>query len=422
MKDLFKKLPLESPDAILDSVYSGEKSNIDEMERVLSKPFNVKEYLNNIEKHDDLTKRIYNIEKDDRINLKDKGQSLKIKLGQQGNIYHKESITDNIRSTVNNLIKDKPDGESGHELALMGVLSQEGKKYTAIYKDNGIEFDEPNKLSAYIAARRYKDIGFNKQRTKPFVVAIYNQSIKEKDWNINIKTRQQLSPFKKDLGKTFEKEFVEKFGDRAKMLTKALSRATVGFPIEKAVLLNRENFKKGQEIIDRDVLDIVDRKGIAPSVKDKLNELTKEKDDKVTKEKSDRITKDIQREVNEQLRLERERIRREQERLAWIEYEKEQDIRDRQLIRATTGLVTATVGTAAVKDILSPKGRIDNKELDEKIRGKEKKENKISDINREAQIKNIKVSKSKEQQDLDKNKKIKKKKKNRVEMFPDLER
>lgn len=367
MKKEFKSLPLDSPESILDSVYNGERSQIEELEKVLDKPIDVKEYINNLTREDELTKAIYEKSEDGDILFPSKDDVkiesiIKGKVGDQKNIYHKEDIGDNTKSTMLKLIGKDIEGESKTELALMGLLSQEGKKYSAISKNGEIRFDEPEKLSAYLAARRYRDIGIDKDKAKPFVVAIYYQNIQKGDWDINIQNRKQLLLFKKDLGQTYEKTFVDRFGKRAEGLTKALSEANNGFVTEKSLNENKNILNKADTVLNTSLLRYIDRSGIPPALKGKVDSLEQLKVQKRADKNIEKNNKDIQRQTDERLRQEQERIRRERERQEWIQYEKEKEIYDRQLMKGIGALVTVTVAAPEIGRLIAEKTARDPRE------------------------------------------------------------
>lgn len=407
MKKEFKDLPLESPESIIDAVYDGKSSNIEELEKILNKPFNVDEYLDGLNKEDELTDKLYEKTEDGKLKFQPKdnkytGSIVVGGIGEQRNIYHKESILDNAKITSLRLMGKSIEGESQLEMGLMGLLSQEGRKYTRFSKEGKIDFDEHEKLSAYLAARRYKSIGIDKEKAKPFIVAIYHQNVQKGDWNKTVEEKRTILSFKKKEKKTYEKEFVEKYGERARTLTKELAEANNGITTERDLKEARSVLSKAKGILNSTLIDYIDRAGIPPEANSKIQQVEQNKLLQRAEKNINENNKNIQKEADERLRLERERIRRERERQEWIQYEKEKEIFDRQLIRGAFAVATIGVVAPTIHEVFNK-----NKKLQINERGLNKLINNKSDKReahkKEKEIKNKeKIGKTRKRKNEDK--------------------
>ena len=208
-------------------------------------------------------------------------------------------------------------------MALLGLLSQGGKKYTAISTDKMMPslpgeatrkrqmgFDEHEKVSAYLAARRYQQIGLDKERARPFVTAIFHQNEPRRNWE---KRREEKAsvPWRKDTIHPSKKTiYQEKYGDRTVRITETLSKATKGYLTKDDVRKAYTRLERGEEIIRTQVLEYAGRRGLSPVQKDDLLEL---EEAKIQKREEDRLQLDRKNrefQTNERLRLEREAVER----------------------------------------------------------------------------------------------------------------
>lgn len=363
MKNEFKDLPLSSPEEIINSVYNGEKSNIKELEDILNKPIGVKGYLLNLSRPDELTRKLYGDNREYIMPPKEKGpyknfdEVVGIKIGQQKNAFHKENIADNTRSAINNLLNMNIKNISTKDQVLIALFSQEGKKYTASLSKDGksIEFDDADKVSAYLAARRFKDKGIDKKDALSYTAAIYNQSIKKEKWKEKVKSKKKfLSIFTRR--ETFERVYSDRYGEPATNLAKGLSDATIGYPTYKIIEVNESKVRNGEEVANNTFSNY-------EPINTNLSRLTNEQSIEIFKQVEEREKK-FREEIERAIKEERERIERERERQEWIEFEKEMSVYEKQLIQGAFAIGAFT----AFNQVKVPKFNFDElrKMLDKK--------------------------------------------------------
>lgn len=281
MRKEFKKLPIKTPEDILDSVFDEkiQAKNI-YLENVLSKPLLPSKQLKQQLEADNLTDKLYYKDLSGKIISPVKGFSFKKPaphigyLGDQTSYEHKENIKQQSALTVSRMDEKSQGFPDKSKRLLMALYANSGKKYLSqtnldyksetddLFLTNGspsgqIEFPDYEKLSAYIAARRFRDMGMQKEEAKPYVVAIFNQ---------NKFTNEVEQPQISSGVSQFDKEkenFIELYGDDTFKMTLDLTESIKGVPSYKDLSNLSPEIERGEKIIlkelDPYVIDISSR-------------------------------------------------------------------------------------------------------------------------------------------------------------------
>ena len=208
MINFFEKLPLNSFENLMDSVFKKqEKSQIPELEKVLESINKPSDILKNLTLPDDLTKSIYQTNEKGRIvfpkverkkkwwNFKRNKQEPKEHMGYVGDqtsAYHKENLKQQASLMVKKAEKAIGKSHDLDALQLTALFANIGRKYTAKTSDiekfanddlyiigsdvtGQVMFPGQEKLSAYLAARYFKQYGLDEDFSKPYIAAIYHQ-------------------------------------------------------------------------------------------------------------------------------------------------------------------------------------------------------------------------------------------------------
>lgn len=208
MISFFEKLPLNSFENLMDSVFKKqEKSQIPELEKVLKSINKPSDILKNLTLPDDLTKSIYQTNEKGRIvfpkverkkkwwNFKRNKQEPKEHMGYVGDqtsAYHKENLKQQASLMVKKAEKAIGKSHDLDALQLTALFANIGRKYTAKTSDiekfanddlyiigsdvtGQVMFPGQEKLSAYLAARYFKQYGLDEDFSKPYIAAIYHQ-------------------------------------------------------------------------------------------------------------------------------------------------------------------------------------------------------------------------------------------------------
>lgn len=371
-------MPLKSPGTILDSVYKGEKlESFPELERVLShdKKFEPDKYVRSLSQPDEATEALYKNGRDGKVQFPyaadhRKGDGIWLyegKIGEMTSQRHKESLMQNAQSTVANLSERKYPDFNKQDVALMGLLSNAGKKYTArtgslpqlkdgatgkILDPRGqLSFPMADRVSAYIAARQLKKTGLSKEEARPLVTAIFARSeparwaheAARRDIDGNVLNH---SPSKE--------AFIKRYGQQTADLTSSLAKASHGYPDRMSLIAGKPVFEKGNRVISEDLVEYVkehpDRAARAekkPAAKNNINEfrkgVTQVSPKAAIQEKIDPNQANIKSQEDAARRAQEEENRKEYERdqAALEQMEKEEDAARRRIFNAAikTGII-----------------------------------------------------------------------------------
>jgi len=250
------------------------------LENVLSKPLLPSKQLKQQLEADNLTDKLYYKDLSGKIISPVKGFSFKKPaphigyLGDQTSYEHKENIKQQSALTVSRMDEKSQGFPDKSKRLLMALYANSGKKYLSqtnldyksetddLFLTNGspsgqIEFPDYEKLSAYIAARRFRDMGMQKEEAKPYVVAIFNQ---------NKFTNEVEQPQISSGVSQFDKEkenFIELYGDDTFKMTLDLTESIKGVPSYKDLSNLSPEIERGEKIIlkelDPYVIDISSR-------------------------------------------------------------------------------------------------------------------------------------------------------------------
>ena len=281
MKELFSKLPLNSVEDILSNVYSDEgKSSIPELEEVIENLGSPSDILDSLVKSDSLTDKVY--KKDDKDSYifpkvaekpektkfwSDKNKSKTAEhvgeIGDLTSVYHNKQEIDNKKK--------------GLQL-LTGLLHDVGRKYLTQTSekeksstDKGFKAGdkvtgqlvapEQEKLSAYITARYFKNLGISQEEATPFVATTFYQNRLKTDWSKVIGGIEDKDNV--ELPNEFD-HFMNEYGDEAYNLLRSLSAADKGILSYKSLTNAHSYLEQGEKIVHQQlnpfVLNITARK------------------------------------------------------------------------------------------------------------------------------------------------------------------
>lgn len=290
MKELFSKLPLHSVEDILSNVYSDEeKSSIPELEEVIENLGSPSDVLDKLIQPDSLTDKVY--KKDDKEayifpkvaekikSWLDKNESKTTehvgKIGDLTSAYHKEDLKQHTALVVKNLSKQEIDSKKKGLQLLTGLLHDIGRKYLTRTSeqeksstDKGFKVGnkvtgqlvapEQEKLSAYITARYFKNLGISQEEATPFIATIFYQNKLKTDWSKDIEGKNDA-----ELPIEFE-HFMKEYGDESYNLLRSLSAADKGILNYKSLANAHSYLEQGEKFVyqqlDPFVLNITARK------------------------------------------------------------------------------------------------------------------------------------------------------------------
>lgn len=296
MKELFSKLPLNSVEDILSNVYSDEgKSSIPELEEVIENLGSPSDILDSLVKSDSLTDKVY--KKDDKDSYifpkvaekpektkfwSDKNKSKTAEhigeIGDLTSVYHKENLKQHTALVIKNLSKQEIDNKKKGLQLLTGLLHDVGRKYLTQTSekeksstDKGFKVGdkvtgqlvapEQEKLSAYITARYFKNLGISQEEVTPFVATTFYQNRLKTDWSKVIEGIEDKDNV--ELPNEFD-HFMNEYGDEAYNLLRSLSAADKGILNYKSLANAHSYLEQGEKIVHQQlnpfVLNITARK------------------------------------------------------------------------------------------------------------------------------------------------------------------
>lgn len=296
MKELFSKLPLNSVEDILSNVYSDEeKSSIPELEEVIENLGSPSDILDSLVKSDSLTDKVYKkddkeayifskvAEKTEKTRFwSDKNKSKTAEhVGEIGDLtsaYHKENLKQHTALVIKNLSKQEIDNKKKGLQLLTGLLHDVGRKYLTQTSekeksstDKGFKVGdkvtgqlvapEQEKLSAYITARYFKNLGISQEEATPFVATTFYQNRLKTDWSKVIEGIEDKDNV--ELPNEFD-HFMNEYGDEAYNLLRSLSAADKGILSYKSLTNAHSYLEQGEKIVHQQlnpfVLNITARK------------------------------------------------------------------------------------------------------------------------------------------------------------------
>lgn len=398
MKDILLKLPVNSVEDILSSVYSNnENSSLPELEEVINSldlPSNI---LDDFLKPDSLTNVLYKKTEDGKFvfpkSQEDKktwGFGLKLpnsvanhvgNIGDLTSAYHKENLKQHASVVVNNLDKMPIRSSKKDLLLLTGLFHDFGRKYLtqtgdkekfptdALYKykdevTGQLYAPDQEKLSAYISARYFKKMGISEEEARPYIASIYYQNRLKTGWEKDVVDKNgAIIPDEYDY-------FIKAYGDETYNLLRSLSSADKGLLTNKTLANAQSYIEQGQKIVlqklDPFILNITSRKPMTVKEVDDKFYATSQFDEfeKDARETSSRILQQKQQEEQRRINqktyeeiIENERILVEEQRKL-----------ENELINNLTN-VGAVVGTiAGAKQLIQEFNR---EKLNEERRKKE---------------------------------------------------
>lgn len=296
MKELFSKLPLNSVEDILSNVYGDEgKSSIPELEEVIENLGSPSDILDSLVKSDSLTDKVY--KKDDKDsyifpNVAEKTEKTKFwsdknksktaehigEIGDLTSVYHKENLKQHTALVIKNLSKQEIDNKKKGLQLLTGLLHDVGRKYLTQTSekeksstDKGFKAGdkvtgqlvapEQEKLSAYITARYFKNLGISQEEATPFVATTFYQNRLKTDWSKVIEGIEDKDNV--ELPNEFD-HFMNEYGDEAYNLLRSLSAADKGILSYKSLTNAHSYLEQGEKIVHQQlnpfVLNITARK------------------------------------------------------------------------------------------------------------------------------------------------------------------
>lgn len=296
MKELFSKLPLNSVKDILSNVYSDEeKSSIPELEEVIENLGSPSNILDSLVKPDSLTDKVY--KKDDKDSyifqkVAEKTEKTKFwldknksktaehigEIGDLTSAYHKENLKQHTALVIKNLSKQDIDNKKKGLQLLTGLLHDVGRKYLTQTSekeksstDKGFKVGdevtgqlvapEQEKLSAYITARYFKNLGISQEEATPFIATTFYQNKLKTDWSKVIEGIEDKD--NAELPNEFD-HFMNEYGDESYNLLRSLSAADKGILNYKSLSNAHSYLEQGEKIVHQQlnpfVLNITARK------------------------------------------------------------------------------------------------------------------------------------------------------------------
>ena len=117
---------------------------------------------------------------------------------------------------------------------------------------------EQEKLSAYMTARYFKNLGISKEEATPYIATIFYQNKLKTDWSKDVENKGDS-----ELPSEFE-HFMKEYGDEAYNLLRSLSAADKGILSYKSLANAHSYLEQGEKIISQQlnpfVLNITARK------------------------------------------------------------------------------------------------------------------------------------------------------------------
>lgn len=138
-----QRMPLYTPDTVLDSVYSGKtlEKDFPEFEAVMknNRDFDPEKFMVSLTQPDEATAVLYKQAPNGKVEFPytDKhtpGDGIRIyegNIGEMSGYGHKENLTQNAQSIVAKLSTGIYPGVNKRAVELMGLFANSGKKYTA---------------------------------------------------------------------------------------------------------------------------------------------------------------------------------------------------------------------------------------------------------------------------------------------------
>lgn len=340
MNPLNKK-ELTSPKKIVDYVYSDKPiAEVGSLDYLLDTPKLPSQFYKEIDQPDMITDKIYSKnEKGEYVYPLDKFNFFQVdvhsgSLGVQTNQNHKESVKQNTALILKRLSDKYKESSKRDKVLLVGFFMNAGKKYSArtssepkaisddLHTIDGkltgqITFPDYEKLSAYIAAKNFKMIGYTKEEAEPYVASIYHQK------DLNKENKKSFFPFMNQKSVSFEEEFVKVYGDEFYELTLDLFEAKKGIGSYLELSEKQNEIAEGEKLIRKELdpylISITDRSPItvkeinkkyyAVSQSDEFEEDTKKTLDELERRKQEElIRKKHLREYEEIIKSEQEMV------------------------------------------------------------------------------------------------------------------
>ena len=392
MKELLSALPLDSVEDILSNVYSEEeKTSIPELEEVIENLESPSDIFDSLTQSDSLADKIY--KKDDKGEFifpkvdekakswleKDKNKTVEHvgNIGDLTSAYHKENLKQHTALVVKKLSKENIDSKRKGLSLLTALMHDIGRKYTTQTSQQeksstderfkiGDEVTgqliapEQEKLSAYMTARYFKNLGVSKEEATPYIATIFYQNKLKTDWSKDVENKGDS-----ELPSEFE-HFMKEYGDEAYNLLRSLSAADKGILSYKSLANAHSYLEQGEKIISQQlnpfVLNITARKPKSTqeiSEKFFANSQMDEFEKNAREETLRRLQKDQndkQRKINQQTYeeiMENERIMVEEQRRVEAEFIKG--------ISGVGGVVGVIAGAKALTQELNAERKADSR-------------------------------------------------------------
>lgn len=216
MTEQLKTLPVRSVDEILESVYTGEKFG-EPYDSVINAHFSPVGFINSQDRDDALTDLIY--EKDEggkviypSVSKKSKAEPYHAIIGEQTSKYHKETVSQHLLMVLGGVAEEvkNADIQDKNAVYVMAITHDAAKKYDSMTNKKGeVCFYDHEHLSAYFAAAIYKQLGYTKEQSRPYVQAIYDHMLPFNVWSKDTEA---------------EKAYTEKYGQKQHNLVKLINR------------------------------------------------------------------------------------------------------------------------------------------------------------------------------------------------------
>ena len=405
--NLLIKKGLTSPKKIVNYVYSDKSiAEVDSLDYLLNTPKLPSQLYKELDQPDSVTDKIYpKNEKGEYIFPLDKFNFFQVDvhsgpLRAQTNQEHKESIKQNTALILKRLGDKYKDAPKRDKALLAGLFMNAGKKYSArtssepkavlddLHTIDGkltgqIAFPDYERLSAYIAAKNFKMMGYTKEEAEPYVASIFHQK------DFNKENKKPFFPFMNQKSASFEEDFTKVYGDEFYELTLDLFEAKKGVGSYLELSEKQSEIEEGEKLIRKELdpylISITDRSPVtvkeindkyyAASQSDEFEEDTKKTLEELDRRKQEElIRKKHLREYEEIIKAEQEMVE-EQRQLESAFVSKAMDF--------TSVLAAATLKAKEdeiARSQLRKQGKKKSKEINEQQIQQEQHENHLLDL------------------------------------------
>ena len=219
MHEILGCIPCNKVDDIMESVFESGDSFGELLDAILNQPFSVEDFIDSQSKEDDLTDLIFEKTIDGRVVFPLAGENntavpYRGFIGDQASRYHQESIRTHLYA---DLVRMRELHGDDFNMELAVLLHDAMKKYTAATNKRGeVCFYGHEKVSAYFAAKVYKQLGYSKEEAKPYIAMIHGHMLPKTLWS-NPKS-----------GNSDYAKYVEEFGQKQADMVILLSRCDTG--------------------------------------------------------------------------------------------------------------------------------------------------------------------------------------------------